>query len=95
MNNRVQKFDGNGNYLGEFGSAGAAPGQFNWPEAVVIDPSGAVWVTDRVNNRVQKFESDETFLGTFGSAGSANGQFAVGAIGLALDAYGDFWVTDA
>lgn len=54
-NNRIQRFDAEGNYLSEFGSFGTENGQFNAPWGVAIDNDGFVYVTDSKNARVQKF----------------------------------------
>lgn len=54
-NNRVQRFDAEGNYLSEFGSFGTENGQFNAPWGVAIDNEGYVYVTDSKNARVEKF----------------------------------------
>lgn len=92
-NNRVQKFDAEGNFLSKFGSYGTANGQFNRPAAIAIDDAGEIWVTDANNNRVQKFSAEGDFLAKFGSAGSGNGQFS-GPEGIAIDAQGNLWVAD-
>src|SRR6188472_2853030 len=39
-NNRVQKFDSNGNFITKWGSTGTGNGQFNGSEGIVVDPSG-------------------------------------------------------
>ena len=36
-----------------WGSEGTAPGMFKYPEAVAIDPEGAIYVADRGNDRIQ------------------------------------------
>lgn len=74
-NNRVQKFDSQGNYLSQFGSLGTGNGQFNSPAGIAIDASGNVYVTDAGNARVEKFDTNGNYLGQFGSPGSGNGQF--------------------
>ena len=54
-NHRVQKFSSDGNFLTMWGGPGNAPGQFNAPYFVAVDPTGNVFVADTYNNRVQKF----------------------------------------
>jgi len=66
-NNRVQKFDSNGNLLLQWGSTGSGTGQFMQPRGVVIDSSGNILVTDTLNNRIQRFGPNGNFLSSFGS----------------------------
>jgi uncharacterized protein (TIGR03663 family) len=62
-NKRIVVFDGDGNYITEFGSAGLDPGQFDEPVGIAIAPSGTVYITDTWNQRVQAFIPSED--GTF------------------------------
>ncbi len=54
-NNRIEKFDTNGNYLAQWGTSGSGSGQFNQPFGVAVDSSGNVYVADTDNNRIEKF----------------------------------------
>jgi DNA-binding beta-propeller fold protein YncE len=54
-NNRIQKFDSNGNFIMKWGSPGTADGQFNFPDGIAIDSEGNVYVADSDNNRIQVF----------------------------------------
>ena len=45
-NDRVQKFDSNGNFLTKWGSQGSDNGQFLWPEGIAVDSSDNVYVAD-------------------------------------------------
>jgi NHL repeat len=54
-NARVQKFDGNGNFITKWGSTGTADGQFNVPIGIAINSKGLVYVTDNKGARVQIF----------------------------------------
>jgi len=54
-NSRVVVLDGSGNYLGEFGSSGNEPGEFNGVHGLAIGPNGLIFVVDRDNRRVQVF----------------------------------------
>ncbi|MGI8552869.1 MAG: Kelch repeat-containing protein, partial [Dehalococcoidia bacterium] len=56
-NDRIQKFDSQGNPLTAWGSQGSGPGQFNHPLHIGLDPAGNVYVADVSNNRIQKFDS--------------------------------------
>lgn len=61
-NNRVQKFDAIGNFLGKFGSSGSGNGQFASPNGLGIDNAGNLYVADSNNSRVQKFDNTGTYV---------------------------------
>jgi peptidylamidoglycolate lyase len=61
-NNRVVKFDRNGNYLMAWGHKGTGPGEFNLVDAVAVDAKRRVYVTDRKNRRIQIFDENGKFL---------------------------------
>ncbi|MEM7115242.1 MAG: 6-bladed beta-propeller [Chloroflexota bacterium] len=65
-NNRVQKFDSNGNHLLTIGGSGTGAGRFNNPKDVAVDSSGNIFVADSGNNRIQKFNSSGSFLRMWG-----------------------------
>ncbi len=73
--NRVQRFTSTWQYLGKWGTAGTAPGEFNNPTAIATDADGNVYVADAGNNRVQKFDANGVFLDQWGGVGSGDGQF--------------------
>jgi sugar lactone lactonase YvrE len=54
-NARVQMFDGEGVFLGKWGSLGAGNLQFIHPVDVSVDASGSVFVADTLNHRIQKY----------------------------------------
>jgi DNA-binding beta-propeller fold protein YncE len=64
-NKRVQVFDGEGNFVTQFGTAGGGDGQFDEPTGVAIDGEGDIYVSDTWNKRVQVFSSDYVFLRSF------------------------------
>ena len=97
-NNRIQKFDGAGNFLAKWGTPGSGNGEFNNPVCVAVDDKGYVYVTDYGNNRVQKFDSDGSFVLKWGSKGTDVGQFN-GPYGIATEKDEDYdpkhiYVTD-
>jgi DNA-binding beta-propeller fold protein YncE len=75
LNNRIQKFDANGNFLLQWGTRGSGPGQLWFPWGIDCDATGNVYVSDLWNNRVQKFSSNGQYLARWGSLGSGPGQF--------------------
>src|SRR5262249_26773838 len=98
-NSRIQKFAPEGTFIGQWGSYGKEPGQFDVAHDVAVDSVGNVYVADadgsRHNNRIQQFASDGTFLGQWGSVGKAAGQFNFAAR-VALDPTGSWiYVCDA
>jgi DNA-binding beta-propeller fold protein YncE len=64
-NKRVQAFDTNGNFIGQFGGAGAEAGQFNEPVGLAVDDAGNLYVADTWNKRIQVFDSTFKFLREF------------------------------
>jgi len=61
-NKRVQVFDANGNFVTQFGGAGASPGQFNEPVGLAVDAQGNIYVADTWNKRVQVFDPAFKFV---------------------------------
>jgi len=54
-NDRIQKFDSNGNYITQWGTLGSGDGQFTNPYGVAAGPFCNVYVADTTNNRIQEF----------------------------------------
>ena len=54
-NDRIQKFDSNGNFITKWGSKGSGDGEFLGPQNVVVDKTGNVYVADNGNYRIQVF----------------------------------------
>ena len=75
------------------GTPGAEPGEFGAPEAVALDGSGNVFVSEFFGNRVQKFTPSGGFITQWGSPGAGNGQFAR-PVGLAVNSFGEVYVAD-
>jgi uncharacterized protein (TIGR03663 family) len=60
-NKRIHVFTQNGDFLRQFGGVGYAPGQFDEPVGIAIDPvSGMVFIADTWNQRVQSFSQSGT-----------------------------------
>ncbi len=84
-NNRVQKFDNNGNFIILWGNFGSSSGAFHNPTGIATDAKGDVWVVDTNNHRVQKFDGKlGGYLMKFGSRGNGEGQFS-SPWGIAVD----------
>jgi hypothetical protein len=56
-NHRIIILSGDGEYLGEVGSFGDEPGQFNGVHAVAVGPGGRVFGLDRSGGRVNVFRT--------------------------------------
>ena len=77
------------------GTIGLPPlsGQFKNPKAIVIDPSGNVFIADENTNLITKFDSNGIFLKQWGGTGNGDGKF-YNPRGLATDVAGNIYVTD-
>ncbi len=64
-NNRLLKFDEQGNFLQEFGTA-EDDGKLNAPEGIYISERGEIWVADRGNGRIVQFAQDGSFVKALG-----------------------------
>jgi len=109
-NNRMQKFDSEGNFITKWGSfcntaasgVDACDGRFNYLIGVAVDSTDNVYVADYNNHRIQKFDSNGTFLTRWGSycdtaasgVDACNGQFKY-PVGVAIDALGNIFVADS
>lgn len=84
LNNRIEIFDADGQFISTFGKAGDGPGYFARPKGVAIDSDGHVWVADGVQDRVQVFTKDGQLCIAFGGHGLLPGQFQ-GLVGISID----------
>jgi sugar lactone lactonase YvrE len=74
-NNRIIKFDKNGNYIGQWGTTGKADGQFADPHALAMDSQGRLFVGDRANSRIQLFDQGGGHIATWTQFGRPSGLF--------------------
>lgn len=58
-NHRVMILDHEGKYLGEVGSFGEGPGQFDGVHAVAVGPDGLVFALDRSGGRINVFRTTD------------------------------------
>ena len=75
-NDRVERFDSTGVFLGAWGGPGSGTGQFSNPKGIAVDSSGNVYVADTGNSRIQKFDASGNYVGQWASTSVA---------GLAID----------
>ena len=75
VNNRVVKFNSDGEYLLEWGIAGDGAGEFDDPHALAMDSQGRLFVGDRANSRIQIFDQQGEFLATWTQFGRPSGLF--------------------
>ena len=93
VNQRIQKFDANGNFLMQWGSKGTADGQFLSPIGVVVNSQGDVYVIDDSRDDVQKFDEEGNFLLKWGGHGIKEGQFNYTGK-MTMDDLGNIYVAD-
>lgn len=90
----IKIYDADGLPVRSFGGHGTGPGEFDYPSAVWVSPSGEIFVGDQNNDRVQVFDREGVFLRCFGAQGGGDRNF--GRIqGLEGDAEGRLYVADA
>jgi sugar lactone lactonase YvrE len=78
----IYKFNSDGTLAAQWGAPGSGNGQISDPQAIGLDSSGNVYVTD-ISDRIQEFTSSGTYLMQWGSSGSGNYQFD-GPMGIAF-----------
>jgi DNA-binding beta-propeller fold protein YncE len=77
LNNRIQVFDADGNFVRMWGKSGDAAGYFARPKGLSVDGDGHIWVSDSFLNYVQIFDQEGHLLGYLGGGGTYPGQFSV------------------
>jgi sugar lactone lactonase YvrE len=85
LNNRVEIFDAEGNFISQFGKAGDGPGYFARPKGIAVDGDGHIWVADAMQDRLQVFNREGRLLTYIGQEHSElPGQFKA-LVGVAVD----------
>jgi sugar lactone lactonase YvrE len=94
MNNRVEIFDADGNFISEFGKHGDGPGYFARPKGIAVDGDGHIWVADEMQDRLQVFNRDGQLLTYVGVGhGELPGQFK-SLVGVAIDKHNRVFTTE-
>jgi DNA-binding beta-propeller fold protein YncE len=85
LNNRVEIFDADGNFISLFGKHGDGPGYFARPKGIAIDSDEHIWVADEMTDRLQVFNREGQLLTYIGlDHGELPGQFKA-LVGVAID----------
>ena len=84
LNNRIEVFDADGQFVRTWGTIGDAVGQFGRPKGIAVDSDGHVWVVDQALDRVTIFGNKGQALLAFGTHGKLASQFK-GLAGITID----------
>ena len=94
LNNRVEIFDADGNFISTFGKSGDGPGYFARPKGIAIDADSHIWVADEMQDRLQVFNRDGQLLTYIGQGhGELPGQFRA-LVGVAVDRQNRVFTTE-
>lgn len=101
LNNRMQKFDSNGNFVTKWDNLNLGmsqnPADNNRPShdplAIAVDKSGNIYMSDAYSPTVYKFSPQRTLLTKWGSPGNGDGQFHF-VEGIAIDPSGNIIVVN-
>jgi len=74
-NNRIVKYNSEGEYLMEWGGTGAEDGEIRVPHALAMDSQGRLFVADRANSRLQIFDQDGNHIDTWTQFGRPSGLY--------------------
>ncbi len=69
-NNRIAKFNKDGDFIKTWGQTGSGPGQFNQIRGIASDAAGNIYVADAGNKRIQVFDGEGTFKSQIGNVGT-------------------------
>jgi NHL repeat-containing protein len=90
-NQRVEKFDAAGNFLGTIDGSSAPQGHFQGQPQVAVDQAGNLWVSDNATGNVIEFSAGDKFLRQWNDTNGSPGAIAVDSNNNAvylLDAFG-------
>ena len=80
QNNRFQKFDATGGFLGSWGTAGTGDLQFQLPTELATGPSSTVYIADANNDRIVKYGEGATALPTVATGDASGVTWLVGTL---------------
>jgi DNA-binding beta-propeller fold protein YncE len=84
LNNRVEIFDADGEFISQFGQHCDGPGCFAHPKGIAVDGDGHIWVADPMLDLLQLFNRDGQLLAFIGGHGNLLGQFS-SLVGVTFD----------
>jgi DNA-binding beta-propeller fold protein YncE len=93
LNNRVEIFDADGQFVSQFGKHGDGPGSFAHLKGIAVDSDKHIWVVDQMQDTVQVYDKEGQILAFMGGHGNGPGTFA-SAAGIAIDKNNRVFVTD-
>jgi DNA-binding beta-propeller fold protein YncE len=94
LNNRVEIFDADGNFISLFGKHGDGPGYLARPKGIAVDGDGHIWVADEMEDRLQVFNREGQLLTYIGTGhGELPGQFKT-LVGVAIDKQNRVFTTE-
>jgi tripartite motif-containing protein 71 len=93
INSRVEKFDSQGNYLLQMGTAAATADQLQGPTGVAVDSAGNVLVTEFGFSRVHVFNPSGVTSNYISTILTAPGNLS-GPSAVSVDSAGKVWVSD-
>lgn len=91
--NRISIFTKDGDWIGKWGTPGAADGELNRPAGLAFSADDRLYLVDSRNHRIQVFTKDGKFLSKWGRNGSGAGEFNY-PWGITIDKQGDVYVAD-
>jgi DNA-binding beta-propeller fold protein YncE len=92
-NDRIQKFQNNGEFIKTWGTSGDSAGEFHEPEGIATDSKGNIYVADTNNHPIQKFDNNGNFITMWGSEGTGDYQF-IEPTSVTVDSQDNVYVVD-